>query len=131
VREELDESRIATIVRRTDFHDLLIWQKSKLICLDLYRATSKFPDHEKYGIVSQIRRAALSVPVNIAEGHGRSSDEDFARFLYISLGSLRELETLVEISGELEYFEESQLFLARIGEVSKMLQSFLATVKSG
>lgn len=117
-------------MRRSDFRDLLIWQKGKLICLDLYRTTNSFPDHEKFGIVSQIRRAALSVPVNIAEGHGRSSDADFARFLYISLGSIRELETLVEISGDLGYFDKAQEFLDRITEVSKMLQSFIATIQA-
>ena len=117
-------------MRRTDFRDLLVWQKSKAICLDLYRATNNFPSHEKFGIVSQIRNAAVSVPLNIAEGHGRSSDADFSRFLYISLGSVKELETLVDIAEALSFLETGNDFSLRLTEISKMLSGLISTLKS-
>lgn len=117
-------------MRKSDFRDLQIWQKSKALCIDLYRLTNTFPDHEKFGIVGQIRRAAVSVPSNISEGHGRSSDADFARFLYISLGSIKELETLLEISSELGYVDSNEDLLVRLIEISKMIASLLSSLKA-
>ena len=95
----------------------------------MYQVTGSFPDAEKFGIISQIRRAALSVPSNIAEGHGRSSDADFARFLYMSLGSIKELETLLEISVELEFIHSCEDLVNRLQQISKMTSSLIKTLK--
>jgi four helix bundle protein len=75
-----------------NYKDLKIWQKSFQLSVDIYRITQDFPDTEKFGLVSQMRRSAISIFSNIAEGHGRSSDKDFSRFLNISIGSTNELE---------------------------------------
>ena len=113
------------MLRRSNFRDLLIWQKGKLLCLDLYAVTNKLPSHEQFGMISQIRRAAVSVPTNIAEGHGRNSNLDFARFLYIALGSRRELETLVEISTALKYLDDEKDALSKLDELARMVSSFI------
>ena len=76
-------------------------------------------------MTSQIRRAAVSMPTNIAEGHGRNSNADFARFLYITLGSIRELETLTEIAFDLEYLEDKGDILDKLDELAKMVSSFI------
>jgi len=96
----------------------------------LYQLTSSFPNDEKFGIVSQIRRAAISVSINIAEGHGRSSDADFVRFLYISLGSVRELEALLEVSLELGFVNDCKVPLEQLEEVAKMLTGLIRTLKT-
>ena len=104
--------------------------KSKSLCVELYKVTSNFPEHEKYGITSQIRRASVSVPSNIAEGHGRSSDADFVRFLYMSFGSIKELETLIEISLELGFLKADTDLLAKLNEISKMIGSLISSLKA-
>ena len=106
----------------------MVWEKGKLVCIELYGLTKFFPDEEKFGMTSQIRRAALSVPTNIAEGHGRNSNIDFARFLYISLGFIRELETLVEISTDLGYIDDVSEMLAKLDELAKMISSLITTL---
>src|SRR5260370_8157513 len=77
----------------SSFQDLRIWQESMDLAVEIYRATSGFPKHETYGLVSQMRRAAVSVPSNIAEGKGHRSDPEFVRFLFHARGSLLELQT--------------------------------------
>ncbi len=113
------------MLRRSNFRDLLVWQKCKLLCLELYTLTNVFPNHEQYGITSQIRRAAVSMPTNIAEGHGRDSNADFARFLYITLGSIRELETLTEIAFALDYLQDEKDLLIKLDELARMVSSFI------
>lgn len=117
-------------MRRSGFRELQIWQKSKALCPAIYQLTATFPEHEKFGIVSQIRRSSVSVPSNIAEGHGRSSDADFIRFLHISLGSIRELETLLEISVDLGYIESVEETLLQLEEISKMVSSLITKLKA-
>ena len=85
------------------YRKLIAWQKSKALALEIYRCTREFPKDELYGITSQMRRAAISVPSNIAEGSGRHSRKEFVQFLYRARGSLLELENQVEISRELGY----------------------------
>jgi four helix bundle protein len=96
----------------------------------LYRVTAAFPSEEKFGIVAQIRRAALSVTSNIAEGHGRSSNQDFARFLFMSLGSIREFESLIEISHELGFIVDENGLTANIQEVARMTTAFITHPKT-
>lgn len=85
------------------YRDLLAWQKAKALAVDVYRATEGFPKSELFGLTSQMRRAAVSVASNIAEGQGRGSKPDFAKFLCMARGSLLELETQLEISHELGF----------------------------
>ena len=86
--------------------DLLIWQKSMDLSVLVYKITNTFPKEELYGITSQMRRASVSIPSNIAEGYGRFSDKEFVRFLFISLGSASELETQIDLSLRLGFISE-------------------------
>ena len=83
--------------------DLKVWQESMTLVTQIYKISEDFPKHEVYGLSSQIRRAAVSIPSNIAEGAGRKGENEFTRFLYIALGSLSEVETQLEISERLNY----------------------------
>ena len=85
------------------FKELEIYKRSKELLKRVYQITEKYPEREKYNIISQLRRSILSIPLNIAEGYGRQSKEEFKRFLKISLGSSNEVEALLEISKELKY----------------------------
>ena len=89
-----------------DYRQLNVWSKSHVLVKDLYLATSKFPRDEMFGMTSQIRRAATSIPTNIAEGCGRGSDADFRRFMQIAFGSANEIEYLIFLSYELKYIQE-------------------------
>jgi four helix bundle protein len=91
-----------------NFKELKIWQLSRTLVKEIYDITSDFPSAEKYGLVS-LRRCAVSIPTNIAEGAGRSTDKDFAHFLNISLGSAYELETLLILSFDVELLGEDKL----------------------
>ncbi len=90
------------------YRDLRIWQEAVDLALLIYRATAEFPKHELYGLTSQMRRAAVSVSSNIAEGKGHSSDGDFGRFLFHARGSLLELQTQIVIARGLEYLTGEQ-----------------------
>jgi len=89
--------------------DLEVWKEGIDLVTDIYKLSNLLPDSEKYGMTSQIRRAAISIPSNIAEGAGRHSDKEFIQFLYISLGSLEELETLMIISLNLTFLQQNHL----------------------
>ena len=90
------------------FQELRVWQQAMDLAEEIYRTTTDFPKHELYGLVSQMRRAAVSVPSNIAEGKGRHSNPDFIRFLLLSRGSLLELHTQILIGGRLQYLTDEQ-----------------------
>ncbi len=92
-----------------DHKDLEVWKESMLLAKEVYFLTKGFPKEEIYGITSQIRRASVSVPSNIAEGAARSSDKEFIQFLYISLGSLSELETQLLLSRDLEFMRNPDI----------------------
>ncbi len=87
----------------SSYRDLLVWQYSMELVVKIYRTTSRFPKQERYSLVDQLRRAAVSVPSNIAEGHGRSRTGDYLRYLSVAVGSLHELETQIQIATRLEY----------------------------
>jgi four helix bundle protein len=92
------------------YRDLVVWQKAMNLVEDVYRETARFPVEERYGLTAQMRRAAVSVPSNIAEGQGRrSSDDELVRFLQIALGSLCELETQLELSVRLHLLTAEQM----------------------
>ena len=90
----------------SSFRDLRVWRDAMNLTTNVYRLTSRFPKHELYGLSQQIRRAAVSVPSNIAEGKGRYSDRDFVRFLLVARGSLLELETQLIIAQQLRYLSQ-------------------------
>jgi four helix bundle protein len=109
-----------------NFKELIIWQKARKLVKDVYVVVKSFPDDEKFGIISQIKRASVSIPANIAEGAGRNTDKDFGRFLDIANGSSYELETLIILSSDLEYLNKSdfEIIIDKIKEVQKMIYSF-------
>jgi len=90
-----------------NFQDLRIWQKSIEVVKDIYILTKKFPKEELYGLTSQMRRSAVSIPSNIAEGFRRYHNKEYKQFLYIALGSCAELETQIIIANELDYINET------------------------
>ena len=108
------------------FKDLIIWQKGLLLSKQIYLLTAQFPQEEKFGIISQMRRAVVSVPANIAEGWSRKHTKEYIQFLHIAIGSLAELETFLEISKELGYMrvmDEYESIIGCIHEIQKMLYS--------
>jgi four helix bundle protein len=112
--------------------DLVVWQKSMELVLLSYRACEGFPAEERFALVSQIRRAATSVPANIAEGFGRWNRREFARFLAISSGSLRELETHFLISQRLGYISPTRVspILEAIDEVARITYAMISKIKA-
>ena len=114
-----------------NFKKLQVWEKSHDLTLKIYEVTSQFPREEIYGLTSQIRRACASIPTNIAEGCGRASSADFARFLQIAMGSASETEYLVLLAHDLKYLtadQHTELIDATI-RVKKMLTALLKNVR--
>ncbi len=114
------------------YKELIVWQKSILLCEKLYAITEKFPRSEIYGLISQMRRASVSIPSNIAEGRNRGTRKDFVQFLRIALGSISELETQLEIAKRLP--TTSNLSYAEIdiliNEVSRMLVAMIKKLQA-
>jgi four helix bundle protein len=115
------------------YQDLAIWKKAMQLVVQVYHLTRRFPREEMHGLTSQMRRAAVSIPTNIAEGWGRGSRKEYIQFLRIARGSLLELETLLAISRNLRYLsqEDMQARLALVGEISRMLSGLIASLKRG
>src|SRR5665213_892921 len=114
-----------------NYKQLKIWNKSIDLVVDVYEATAEYPKEEKYGLISQMRRSAVSIPSNIAEGAGRNSDKEFRQFLAVSHGSSYELETQVIVSERLELLtkEVSDDLCEKINEVQKMNYHLQAKLK--
>lgn len=114
-----------------DFKNLTVWQKSHNLVLEIYKMTSKFPKEEIYGLTSQIRRSAGSIPTNLAEGCGRNSDGELHRFSCISMGSASELEYQLILCKDLNYINDDSYTTINdsLIEVKKMLNSFIQKVK--
>lgn len=114
------------------FKELKVWQKGRVLVKEIYQATHSFPKEELFGITSQMRRATVSVPTNIAEGCGRNSDAELARFLDIANASAFELETLVILSFDLEYFTQTDFekFDALLNEIQKMIYGLKQSLKT-
>ena len=115
-----------------DFRELKVWGKAHQLTLDVYRATWGFPKQELYGLTSQIRRAASSIPANIAEGCGRGSNIDFARFLQIAMGSASELEYHLLLATDLKIITSEQhgLLNLQVIEVKRMLSALIQKIKA-
>jgi len=114
------------------YRDLIVWQKSIDLVMLVYKATNQFPNEEVYNLISQIKRSAVSVPSNIAEGYGRNSSGDYVRFLQIASGSLYEFQTQLEISFRLDYLSQekfNQLNELSI-EIEKMLSSLISVIRN-
>jgi len=111
------------------FRDLKIWQKGLDITKEIYALTNKFPKEEIFGLVSQMRRAAVSIPSNIAEGRGGGSRKDFAQFLHIAVGSMSELETQLLIAYDLFKFEVDKI-IEIIHEEQRMTISMIHKLKA-
>lgn len=114
-----------------NYKELQVWKKSHEITLEIYKITQCFPKEELFGLVSQLRRASVSVPTNIAEGSGRFTQKDFASFLQISLGSCQEVEYLILLSKELNFINETDFnqLEKSIGEIKAMLISLIKKVR--
>ncbi|MBU2914651.1 four helix bundle protein [Reichenbachiella agariperforans] len=115
-----------------DFRKLNIWKRSIDLVTEIYQLTSSFPEAEKFGLTSQIRRCSVSVPSNIAEGAGRKSDKEFVQFLSIAMGSLCELETQLIISKNLKLINSEQMEVktSEINEIQKMIRVLGNSLKS-
>lgn len=115
-----------------NFKDLIVWQKAHENALLVYSSTKGFPKEELFGITSQIRRAAVSIPTNVAEGCGKFTKKDFANFLQIAFGSAQEVEYLSLLSSELNYFNktEYQKIESLNNEVKAMLISLIKKVRA-
>ena len=109
------------------FQDLLVWQKSHQFVLSVYRYSESFPKVEQFGLVSQFRRAAVSIPANIAEGFRKKTKPDKAKFFNIAQGSLEECRYYLILSKDLGYGDNSQLYVL-ITEVSKLLESYMSSM---
>ena len=114
------------------YSDLQVWQKAVDLAVDCYRVVKSLPKVETYGLVSQIQRAATSIPANIAEGHGREHLGDYLRFLSAANGSLMELETHLLVAQRLDYFKAEELdgLFKKSSEVGRMLNGLTTKLKA-
>ncbi len=115
-----------------NFRDVKVWEKAHRLTLAIYRDTTTFPKDELYGLRSQMRRASVSIPTNIAEGCGRDGDKDFARFLQIAMGSASELEYHVLLARDLDLLKSRayEALTGEIVEVKRMLASFIRKLRA-
>ncbi|MFA6174983.1 MAG: four helix bundle protein [Phycisphaerae bacterium] len=115
-----------------NFKDLQVWHKSHLLTLKIYKLTLSFPADEKFGLISQLRRASVSIATNIAEGCGRGSNTELRRFFDIAMGSASEVEYQMLLAYDLKYVSENnyQETVFCIEEVKKMLTSYIKKIKS-
>jgi four helix bundle protein len=115
-----------------NYQDLKVWQKAYQLCITIYKITKHFPKEEMYGLTSQIRRSAVSVPSNIAEGYGRKTTQEYMQSLYIAHGSHCELETQIMLSKDLGYIksDDFQKLQQDIGEVERMLKALIKSLQN-
>jgi len=115
------------------YRDLMVWQKAMALVTEIYKVTKSFPRREDYGLTSQLRRCAVSIPSNISEGYGRNSRNEYIRFLQIASGSLYELQTQLEIAANLGYLkkDEFELLYESTREVERMLSVLIRRLIEG
>jgi len=115
-----------------NYKNYRVWQRSHKMVLTIYELTKSFPKSEQYGLVSQMNRAAVSVPTNIAEGCGRETQKELVRFLYVASGSSHELDYLVLLSKELGLVKEAKALdiINELDEIKKMLAALIQTIKT-
>ena len=109
------------------YRELEIWKKSIEVVKDIYKLTEGFPKHEVYGLVGQMRRCAVSIPSNVAEGFRRFHNKEYKQFLYVSLGSCAELDTQVTIAKELDYLgeEKEAVILEKMDHICRMISNLI------
>ncbi|MGO2103673.1 MAG: four helix bundle protein [Psychroflexus halocasei] len=112
-----------------DYKELDAWKESMKLVKLVYEITQNFPDEEKYGLVSQLRRASVSIPSNIAEGCSRSSNKEYKRFVEIALGSILELETQLIIATELNFLQKENLIFDKIENTIKIINGLIRFLK--
>ena len=112
------------------YQDLIVWQKSQNLALSIYLLTNDFPKEEKYGLTSQLKRASVSIPTNIAEGYNRKTTKDYIHFLYISRGSCAEVESLLHLCYGLKLIDQKKLavFQMQISEIGKLLNGLISAL---
>ena len=117
--------------RTRHFRELIVWQKSMVLAKAIYLATEKMPPREQYGLTSQMRRSAISVPSNIAEGHGRTTDRGFSVFIAQARGSLFELQTQIELARDLGFLHaaDSSALLSQSEQTARLLNGLLKKLK--
>lgn len=110
-----------------DFRTLTVWEKSHQLTLAIYHVLKNYPKEELFGLISQMKRSSSSIPTNIAEGCGRNTDKDFARFLIMAFGSANELEYQIILSKDLAFIdnETSNKLLVQVEEIKKMLNALI------
>ena len=114
-----------------DFRNVKAWEKAHALTLCVYRASAGFPDHERFGLISQIRRASASIPTNIAEGCGRGGESELGRFMEIAMGSASEVECQLLLARDLKYLETRaySALSTRVVEIKRMLSAFIKKLK--
>jgi len=112
------------------YRDLNVWQNAMNLVEDVYKITANFPKEEKYGLISQIRRCSVSIPSNISEGFMRKSTKEYIQFIYISLGSLGELDTQMEIAVRLKFMESQKDFNENLLLIRKQLYGMVKSLKT-
>lgn len=114
------------------YSELLVWQKSMDLVTEIYQVTQQFPQEERFGLIGQIRRASVSIPANVAEGHGRKATKAYMNHVSIANGSLMELETLIEIAVRLRYIDADSVrrLFAASDEIGKMLSGLHRSLNS-
>lgn len=115
-----------------DYKKYTVWQKSHELVLEIYKVTVHFPKEEVYGLTSQMRRSASSIPTNVVEGCGRNTDKDFCRFLYFAFGSANELEYQLILSKDLNFLESetAMSLISKVEEIKKMLNKLISILEA-
>jgi four helix bundle protein len=119
-------------MKASSYKDLFVWKKAHELVLEIYRSTEKFPQSEIFGMTNQMRRASVSITSNIAEGFARHSAKEKVQFYYVSLGSLSELDSQIEIAKDLRYLKNTEydLIAPMLMETSKMLNALIKSISS-
>ena len=112
------------------YRELIAWQKAMALVIHVYEVTKAFPDDERFGLVSQMRRCAVSIPSNIAEGQARNTNGEFIQFLGIARGSTAELTTQILISERLGYLQTPQVTIEMVDEVGRILSGLIKSLKT-
>ncbi len=110
------------------YEDLLVWQKGQELALLIYEMTRSFPDEERFGLAIQMRRAAVSIPCNIAEGWGRGTRRDYRRFVQIARGSAYELKTQIRLASGLHLLQDPDMIIGAVEEIERMINGLLRSL---